>query len=92
MKRSMLKTVVFVIALLMVASVGYAAVVQGVVKQVDQENQSLMVMTSEGESAVSYSADTTWPEGVISPAELEGKEVAVTADETSGAAVAVDLA
>ena len=67
----------------------FAGTVEGTVKSVDSAAMKLEVTTDAGSSSVSYSATTTWPEGVTDPASLVDKKVTITTDDTSGAATSV---
>ena len=86
-----------VLATLLVACVAFqgralAGTIEGTVSSVDATASSLAVSTAEGDSNVSYSDTTTWPEGVADPAALVGKAVKVTTDDVTGEATAVEEA
>ena len=92
-----MKKVQFVLAVLLVACVAFqgavlAGMVEGTVSSVDATAKSLLVATAAGDSSVTYSDMTTWPEGVTDPASLVGKTVKVSTDDATGEATAVEEA
>ncbi len=68
----------------------FAGTVAGTVASVDLAAQTLALTTDSGSSSVSFSDTTIWPEGITDPASLVGKNVTVTTDDATGAAVSVE--
>lgn len=70
----------------------FAGTVAGTVASVDTTMKALNITTDAGSSSISYTDTTAWPEGVTDPASLVGKDVTVTTDDVTGAAVSVEEA
>lgn len=65
-----------------------AGMVGGAVQSVDPTTKSIVV----GETSVTYSDTTTWPEGVTDPESLVGENVTVTTDDATSEATSVEKA
>ena len=70
----------------------FAGTIGGTVASVDTAAKTLALTTDSGSSSVSFTDTTIWPEGVTDPASLVGKDVTVTTDDVTGAAVSIEEA
>ena len=66
--------------------------IKGTLSAVDSKSHALEVITPEGSKSVWYDNNTVWPADVVTPDSLQGKNVTIEIDETSGNAQTVALA